>query len=68
MAALKPPFKAKNMNELYKRVSKGIFSPIPRIYSKNLFKVIYSLLKRNPSARPTAEEIVKNTLIKQNLE
>ncbi len=40
MICLKPPFKAKNMNELFKKVSKGVFAPIPKIYSKNIQKAI----------------------------
>lgn len=68
MTSLKPPFKAKNMNELFKRVSKGLYSPIPTIYSKDLSSVIGSLLKKNPVNRPSAEEILSNILPKQKLE
>ncbi|CAI2362718.1 unnamed protein product [Moneuplotes crassus] len=68
IAALKPPFKAKNMSELYKRVSKGTFAPIPKVYSKNLLKVICCLVKRSPSLRPSCQEIMDEVLPKNGFE
>jgi serine/threonine protein kinase len=56
------------MNELYKKVSKGIYSPIPTTYTKSLSKVIANLLKKNPAHRPTADEILTSVLVKQKLE
>jgi serine/threonine protein kinase len=66
MASLKPPFKAKNMNELYKKVAKGLYSPIPSMYSKTLSKIIGSLLRKNPSNRPGADEILKTLIMGQS--
>ena len=40
MAALKPPFRASNMDGLYKRVQKGVFERIPARYSKDLQSMI----------------------------
>ena len=68
MICLKPPFKAKNMNELFKKVSKGVFAPIPKIYSKNIQKAICWQLKRNPTLRPTWSEILKDILPKYKLD
>jgi len=36
MATLLPPFRAENMEGLYKKVIKGHFDPIPGYYSKDL--------------------------------
>ena len=36
MAALKPPFSAPDMNNLFKRVLKGVYPKIPSIYSPEL--------------------------------
>jgi len=33
MAALGPPFKANDLQGLYKKVKAGIFSPVPSFYS-----------------------------------
>jgi len=44
MVALKPPFLASNINDLYKKVIIGKYKKIPSYYSANLAKVIDSLL------------------------
>ncbi len=36
MAALKPPFRAKDMEGLYHKVQKGLFERIPSRYSDDL--------------------------------
>ena len=36
MASLKPPFRAPDMQGLYRKVQKGTFDPIPKTYSKDL--------------------------------
>jgi NIMA (never in mitosis gene a)-related kinase len=33
MVCLKPPFKASSMDELFRKVNKGIYAPIPSMYS-----------------------------------
>lgn len=68
MVALKPPFKAKNMNELYKKVSKGLYAPIPSAYSKGLGKAIACMLKRNSINRPTANELLTEILPQNNFQ
>lgn len=45
MAALKPPFRAQNMEGLYKKVLKGIYPRInQKVYSEDLASVIKSML------------------------
>ena len=36
MAALEPPFKASDLQSLYKKVKAGVFKPIPSCYSSDL--------------------------------
>ena len=55
MAFLKPPFRANDMEGLFKKINKGIFEPIPSFYSKDLNLIISELLKVNPILRPTCE-------------
>ena len=33
MATLRPPFRANNLNELYAKIQKGLYEPLPRFYS-----------------------------------
>ena len=44
MASLKPPFKADDMEGLYKKVIRGFYPKIPNHYSQELNNIIKSLL------------------------
>ncbi|EGR26879.1 protein kinase domain protein [Ichthyophthirius multifiliis] len=44
MCALKPPFRGNDMEELNKKIQKGIYEPIPNHYSFNLSYFIQKLL------------------------
>jgi NIMA (never in mitosis gene a)-related kinase len=45
MVTLKPPFRANDMNGLYKRVLKGVYPKIPNTYSQDLANMIKILLQ-----------------------
>lgn len=47
MAALKPPFRAADMEGLYKRVQKGVCDRIPSKYSSDLMHVNFAHLIKN---------------------
>ena len=68
MLTLHPPFRAKNMEELYNRVIKGQFKKIGNKYSEDMNEIIGFLLKVNPRDRPNCDEILKHPLIKKRLE
>ena len=68
MLTLHPPFRAKNMEQLYNRVIKGIYSKIGDKYSEDMNEIIAFLLKVNPKERPTCDEILKHPIIKKRLE
>ena len=57
-SSLKPPFRAEDMEGLYRKVIKGDFSPIPRSFSSDLHNIITSLLQVNPSSRPTCTHLL----------
>jgi NIMA (never in mitosis gene a)-related kinase 1/4/5 len=59
MATLKPPFRAEDMDGLYKKVIKGSYSKVGDQFSKNLCNVIKSMLQVNPSNRPSAGQLLK---------
>ena len=58
MCALKPPFRANDMNGLYKRVLKGQYPPIDKSYSSDLARVIAQLLKVDSNIRPSCSQIL----------
>ena len=68
MLTLHPPFRAKNMEELYNRVIKGQFKKIGNKYSDDMNEIIVYLLKVNPRDRPNCDEILRHPLIKKRLE
>ena len=68
MLTLHPPFRAKNMEELYNRVIKGQYKKIGDKYSEDMNEIIRFLLKVNPKDRPNCDEILKHPIIKKRLE
>lgn len=66
MITLKPPFRAQNMEGLYKKVVRGIYPKINmETYSEDIAAVVKSLLQVNPDLRPSCADILSNTEVKQ---
>jgi NIMA (never in mitosis gene a)-related kinase len=63
MAALRPPFRANNLKELCSRIQRGIYERIPAHYSDDLFSIINTCLKVNPSSRLSACQILENSKV-----
>ena len=55
MTTLKPPFRANDMNGLYKRVLKGLYPKIPNNYSTDLGTMIKTLLQVQSNLRPSCD-------------
>ena len=53
MIALHPPFRAPDMQSLYKRVLKGIYPKIPPAYSQSLAHIVKALLQTSANLRPS---------------
>ncbi|EAS03558.1 plant dual-specificity MAP kinase kinase family domain protein (macronuclear) [Tetrahymena thermophila SB210] len=66
LAALNPPFRAKDMEGLYKKVQKGIFERIPQRYSNDLQKFIALCLQVSSVQRPSVTQLLNNVLLKRN--
>jgi NIMA (never in mitosis gene a)-related kinase len=64
MTTLKAPFRGNSMKDLYEKVMKGVYDPIPNNFSKNLSEIIKSMLMHNPSFRPNCDTILR-TIIKK---
>ena len=68
MFTLHPPFRAKDMEQLYKTVIKGQYKKIGDKYSQDMNVIIDFLLKVNPKDRPNCDDILKHPLVKKRLE
>ena len=64
---LVPPFRAKDMNGLFKKVTQGVFDEPPKIYSADLIKLITSMIKVNPKDRPSCDQILRTPEISQKM-
>ena len=65
---LKPPFRAEDMQGLYKKVLKGVFPKIPSIFSNELATIIKMMIQVTPGARPDCEKILEMPIIKKKVE
>lgn len=52
MASLKPPFRATDMDGLYKKVTNGVFKKLPSHFSVDLNNLVKMMLKVKPNHRP----------------
>ena len=68
MLTLHPPFRAKDMDQLYKAVTKGIYKKIGDKYSSDMNEIIDYLLRVYPGERPNCDQILKHPLVKKRLE
>ena len=48
------------MNDLYKKVVKGVFDDPPSIYSRDLKRLIKSMITVQPELRPSANQILQS--------
>ncbi|CAN4118591.1 unnamed protein product [Withania somnifera] len=60
IAAHQPPFRAADKTGLINKINRGLFSPLPIIYSSTLKQIIKSMLRRTPEHRPTAAELLRH--------
>ena len=65
---LYPPFRAQNMENLFKKVIKGEISRIPDKYSFDLFEIIRLLIQVKPEKRPSCDELLQNEIIIKKIE
>ena len=64
----RPPFRANNMEGLYKKVTKGQYSKIPDIFSNDLYQMVQFLLQVNPKLRPNCDQILNHPILLKRIE
>lgn len=67
MITLRPPFRGNDMQQLYRKILKGIYEKIPSKYSQDLSNLIAACLKVNPAHRPTCDELLKLPEFERNV-
>ena len=68
MITLHTPFRAKTMDELYKKVLGGDIGKLPEQFSNDLFQVVQLLMKVNSNKRPNCNDILNNEFVKKRIE
>jgi NIMA (never in mitosis gene a)-related kinase len=63
MCALLPPFRADDMQGLYKAVVKGKYPRLPEHYSLEISKIVQFLLQTNSTMRPTCDQILSLPIV-----
>ena len=62
-AALRVPFEAGSLPQLYKKITQGIINKIPSVYSEDLYNIIKLCLKIDPKTRPSVQELLNHPLV-----
>jgi NIMA (never in mitosis gene a)-related kinase len=68
MITLRPPFRAQDMEGLFKKVCKGQYNRIPDRFSDDLFTIVQFLLQVNPATRPSCEQILNHPVVTKRIE
>ena len=65
MACLRVPFEGNSIQELFRKIDKGVIAKIPSRYSKDLYDAIKLCLTKDQKKRPTVEEMLNHPMIKK---
>ena len=68
MATLRPPFRAEDMDGLYKKIIKGVYPKLPSHFSVDLNNLIKLLLQVRPNQRPSAEKLLSMPFMVKRME
>lgn len=65
ITALQPPFRAQDMDGLFKKVLKGLYPKIPSLYSEEVNKMLKRLITVNPNHRPSVNQVLQLDIIQK---
>ena len=68
LCALRPPFKGKDLDELFMNVCKGKVERISHVYSDDLWKMILMLLKVDVNQRCDCDNFLNSSLITRKIQ
>ena len=68
MITLKPPFRAEDMQGLYKKVLRGKYPKISDKYSTELQQVVRTLIQVSPHLRPTCDVILEMKVVERRVQ
>ena len=68
MACLKVPFEGNSIQELYKKINKGIIAKIPMKYSQDVTSIIKLCLTKDQRRRPTVSELLEHPTVLKKME
>ena len=68
MATLRCPFDARDMRGLIIKILRGAYPPLPRQFSPELAQLVAKCLARQPSARPSVNELLAMPIIRKRIE
>ena len=63
MAALRPPFKAKDMGGLYAKITQAQYPPLSNRYSREFREVIGIILQPLPQNRPSVTQLLNSKVV-----
>ena len=67
MCTLSPPFRGTSLINLYNNIQKGVYSPIPDNYSKELSYVISLMLVVDPNVRASCDKLLGLNIIQDKM-
>jgi NIMA (never in mitosis gene a)-related kinase len=67
MCTLKVPFEGNSIQELYKKINRGVISKIPDKYSPELTSIIKLCLTKDQKKRPNVEELLEHETIQMKM-
>mmetsp|Transcript_22916 Transcript_22916/g.35252 ORF Transcript_22916/g.35252 Transcript_22916/m.35252 type:complete len:233 (-) Transcript_22916:1467-2165(-) len=65
MIALKPPFQANDMQSLFKKITRGMFPPIPEHFSTEMRQILSIMLQVNPTKRASCSDLISHPIFKK---
>ena len=67
MCSLSPPFRGTSLINLYNNIQKGVYSPIPDNYSKELSYVISLMLVVDPNVRASCDKLLGLRIVQDKM-